>query len=327
MRIETIYLTKKQKPIQFLRKYTGKIIPNYKDPDNLIIEHYRNFITALHNNDEENIDKHMEILDLKGIIFKKKGRKFKWIVYVPNDMEKVHINLYWRYGDVVIPSNKKTFKNNVDSMILQAPHEGTDNTFPTALNCFILTRCRALISNAVHNKCGLKGVRCQAKRFHSDGAHNTGTLFHQAVLHLSKIYPYATFPQLHGMKGSVHNQMLVSNCFKPRFDIPEKSAPLYFGKACAIIFKDPEQKKTFLFAGKVTDYEDEFTRHFKTPTSNVTANGLNYGNQCRNGKADTGRFIHLELGPTFRITKYKNYKENIKNLTMSLNLLMKLWNL
>ena len=282
----------------------------------------RSLITFIHNKDSNNVSLYMKKLKMRGFILKEDSN----VIYFAGLSRSIMaVNFFWRLGSVKIPGSPSTFGNSVDPIIIEAPHEGTDNTLPLATTIFMNCKARALISNGVHNKAGPKGVKCHENSSKSDGAHNTGTMFHKVHSAMENLYPYACFPQIHGMKGGKNFNILVVNGFNSRFDGPSKSAPLLFGQAVAEVFKNEKRLRTFSFCGNIPGVLKIKTKKgfvnkplreiYRRPkgchNTTVTGHQLNGGDQCSVGKRDTGRFIHIEYGPRFRLKSRGNMKNKM----------------
>jgi hypothetical protein len=326
-----------QDMIPLIRKYTSRSIRNYTDPNKDTIENMRSLIESLDKEDSEKVSEFLKKLKMKGFILKEDPS----VIFFAGIIRKVMaVNFLWRVGSIKIPAQPETFENPVDPMILEAPHEGSDNTLSIATIIFMNTKARALISNGIHNRQGGKGVKCQRKSYKTDGAHSTNTMFHKVHVAMENIYPYACFPQIHGMKGAKNFNILVVNCYNSRFDGPSKSCPLLFGQAVPEVFTSESRLKKFAFCGNVPgrlpilNKKGEIVEHkllnqiYKRPTgchnTTVTAHHLNGGGQCSLGNRDTGRFMHIEFSPRFRLPK-RTYLENKLNMAKVFNILAEKW--
>jgi hypothetical protein len=321
----------KQEAIQTTRPFSGRNVKNYKGPSQNIINHLQKFFLALDAENHKGITEGMSSLNFVGFRFKEAPGT---VYFGANNRSEVAINFFWRFGATVIPGQPETFGNPVDQMMLEAPHEGSDNTFPSSVKMFVNTRARILIGNGVNNHSGSSGgVKCQSnKRYKSDGAHNSETLFNYAHMMMAAMYPDSVFPQIHGMKGG--KAMLVVNCTNSHFTDPEKSAAEMLGRACGHVWPNKKQLGDFAFCGNVTGKHADgiaYSKIYRRPkgchNTTISAHVLNPGgSQCSKGKKDSGRFIHLEFSPAFRMSQFKMYKGNMKNFALALNQLMVIWN-
>lgn len=314
-------------PVPTARPFSGQNVRNYNQPSNKVVDDFRDFLVALASQNTKGIQLAMIQLNLKGFVFKD---HMDVVFFGPKQVGKVAVNMFWRFGGVKIPGDPLTKNNPVDAIILEAPHEGSDNTLPTSISLFLDSKAKVLLGNSVSNKDGTTGVKCQKTRKTADGAHCVDTLFHKVHSQLSVMYPYGVYPQLHGMKGGKNFHMLVVNSFNSNFNGPRKSGPLLFGQACAEGFPSIKQLKTFAFCGIVPGNKNgvPLREIYRRPTgchnSNVNAHQLNGGSQCSVGVKDTGRFIHIEMDPTLRM-KSRTYKANIRKLTASFIILGQKW--
>lgn len=312
------------------RMYAGRTVKKYRGPTKNIINKLQEFFIALHMEDPEGIRTGLKDLKFKGFRFEEAPGT---VFFGAADRNLVAINFFWRFGETVVPGNPSTYENPVDQMILEAPHEGTDNTYPISVHMFVNTRARILIGNGVRNQSGEPGgVKCQTSRkYKSDGAHYSETLFNKVHMIMASMYPDSVFPQIHGMKAK---GVLIVNCTNSHFTDPEKSGAEFLGRSIGKVWPNKKQLRLFTFCGNVTGkhsdgtlYRDIFRRPKSCHNTTRSAHVLNPGgSQCSKGSKDSGRFIHIEFPPTFRINQFKMYRKNLKNFALALNQLMVLWN-
>jgi len=231
------------------------------------------------------------------------------------------IAFFWRIGKVKVPGNPDTYSNPVDPLILEAPHEGKDNTSRTATKIFESTNAKILLLNAVHPKIGRQNVRCRKSAYNSDGAHCELTLFHRIHVKLYEMFPYSFFVQIHGWANTKF-LMMCMNGHNNLFTRNRKSGPLLFARAGITSYKERARKMIFMGDKGVQ------THGYKRPggfhNTCVQARHLNGGNQCKIGDSDKGKFMHIEFGQKM-IKKSRHYNHNIKKFCETLNLTMEDW--
>lgn len=303
-----------------VRPYVGKPVKDYKSPDSKIINQMNNFFDALHSNDVENIIKLANILNVRGKRFKTHPN----ILFFTGPRAKVGITFFWRVGNMVIPNDKETYSNPVHPLVLQSPHEGVDNATKSALTLFENTKARILIMNAVHPRASDQKPKCQSTRSISDSSHSSSTLFHKAHIKMSVLYPFAFFVQVHGMKKHKNMHVLIVNSYNSEFTKVRKSGPRLFADALPEFFSANECHDMSLCGTINSKKGVEFKRPTGCHNSNMQGHHLNGGNICSTGKRDTGRFMHVELDPTFRLN---GSDKNLNNFSKAMNLTMENWNM
>ena len=231
------------------------------------------------------------------------------------------IVFFWRVGKVKVPGKPETYSNPLDPLILEAPHEGKDNTSRTATRVFEQTNAKILLMNAVHPKIGRQNVRCNPKAYNSDGAHCEKTLFHKVHTKLYEMFPYAFFVQIHGWANNKF-LMMCMNAHNNTFTRKMKSGPLLFARAGITVYTERSRKMIFMGdrAVQIHGYRKPGGFH----NTCIQARHLNGGNQCKLGKIDRGNFMHVELGQKL-IKKSRYYNHNVKKFCENLNYTMVDW--
>lgn len=243
------------------------------------------------------------------------------IIFFEGPPLETPISFFWRIGRVRVPGKPETYNYPVDPLILEAPHEGKDNTARTATRVFERTRAKILLMNAVHPKIGKKNVRCRKNAFNSDGAHCELTLFHRVHVKLYELFPYSFFVQLHGWANNKF-LMMCMNAHNNLFTRNHKSGPLLFARAGLITYK--ERARKLIFMGDRALQVHGYKRPGGFHNTCVQARHLNGGNQCKLGDSDKGKFMHVELGQKL-IKKSRFYEHNVKKFCDTLNLTMEDW--
>lgn len=309
---------KELKLISIAAKYIGKsnFRQAYKNPIPEKIRLMEQFFDLLH---EETLDIEFYKLCKKFKIRKKKITDD--ILFFEGPPLETPVSFFWRIGKVKVPGKPETYNHPVDPLILEAPHEGKDNTARTATRVFEQTRAKILLMNAVHPKIGKQNVRCRKNAYNSDGAHCEETLFHKVHVKLYEMFPYAFFVQLHGW---AHTKflMMCMNAHNNLFTRNHKSGPLLFARAGLTTYK--ERARKLIFMGDRAVQVHGYKRPGGFHNTCVQARHLNGGNQCNLGNSDTGKFMHVELGQKM-IKKSRYYEHNVKKFCDTLNLAMEDW--
>jgi len=235
--------------------------------------------------------------------------------------KKAPVTFFWRMGEMKVPGDESTYDNPVDPLILEAPHEGKDNTANTAMKLFEKTNAKVILFNLIHPK-----TRKIGGTWVSDPAHCMDTLYHKMHVKLTEMFPDAFVVQLHGW-ANTKNLMMCMNCYSNVFNRKPESGrpgPVLFGEAAMEVYNKKRRRKVFLGDRKFV--KDGFRRPGGFHNTTVQARHLNGGNEYDRGEEDRGKFLHIEMGqPLIKRSGFWNYRRNVKKLAKVLNLTMEKW--
>ncbi len=207
------------------------------------------------------------------------------------------------------------------NLVIQSPHEGTDNAGRLATCLFTECRARWMICNAVHPH----SVRGKTKhdKCPTDGAHNVDSMFAIACHQILRENSHCMHIQVHGMRKAPTRLLYLTNQFNGEFTKKYRSAPLMLAKAIAREFS-LEECNTFVLGTQtmtpsacpvlyssmansmipmipyVKNNFKECGAVFRNKRANmnscVQAHLINGGGQIPVGKEDRGIFVHMEAG-------------------------------
>lgn len=225
------------------------------------------------------------------------------VIFKPNNMMGFPVSFLWRFGTVWEPT-KKAPENWVYPLILESPHEGTDNITRVVSGVIENVRARAVLFNGVHPDAGKTRGNGRAS---SDVAHAPTSLFNEFQKELTNMYPYLAVIQFHGMGGALNFQCLVGSSYNSQW--AKRSIPREFCKGLAK-FATKNQKGMICACCEIEDEVDGRPVskgkecHFRSRSgclnTCVQARTLNFGGANNKGRYDTGRFAHIETGAIWR---------------------------
>lgn len=260
-------------PVQNALLTHSGIRVDYKRPDKKTLSATAAFVRALGGEDEDEIRRLMERLNLKAYRFDdtndgvEKGDSF--MMFAPkNRLGPVYFGIFFRFGDDVLP------------LCIQSPHEGTDGAFRVSTEMWCQTKAQSM----VFNYCAKGSAKDQKNgRAISDWAHVTPNAGHTACQAAWGLIDESSVVQIHGMVGSDQSHLLVHATGR---EFPENSFPHFFARALQMYFPKDEQEK-FKMGDRKLAYANVFG----------DTKGAIWSPQ---GSLLRGRFIHLETAPAFR---------------------------
>lgn len=296
-----------------VRENTAARINPYEAPKSKQVNIFQNLFESLHNEDIGSLNKQLKRLDMN-------CRKFKSVdnilVIFPKFKKDVHVTFFWRIGSIKIPGSPETYNNPVDPLILESPHEGFDNVSLMTSEAFSKTRARAMILNAVHSHSGSKK---KDGKYEGDGAHDRSTLFFKAHCKLVQMYPHAFYVQIHGMIKHSNMKLLIVNGFNSNFTTERKSGAMMFAKELPNFFlRDMCENFSICSDIQGSAFGTSLSKIFRRPTG---CHNTNVEGRQLSDKKDSGRFMHIELGPQFRT----GTDEARSKIIGALNATMKEW--
>lgn len=336
--------------LSLLKKFTGRDNSKIKNATDAQEAAFKKLLDGLHQikvgepppNDND-MKSYLKDLDMEACSFSYKGKPgdaefiFFHTKYKAGklDKDKAHISFVWRLGSMYNPDlDDSSGQAQVVPLMVQSPHQGTDNIGATAVRFMIHSRALMMMMNAA-KKDSAKNSKalCDSSREISDVGQEPRSLFHRATVAFVDKYPKSVLLNLHGKndpcekekdrkdkkqceKKQAHLRMFgISNGrAASQSEVPWTEGRPAFNFAKAV--RDGQQDHDRV---RICDAHNNEWRHPQTTgkpggdcvTGNVGAiyihnkdmgnNMLTGKDQCRHkiGTPDSGRFLYFEMPITW----------------------------